>query len=197
MGTVGDEGGEGGNEGGSEGEGEGGSKKSSLSFDPTAVSIPALDFRTTKFLGLPLPPGLRIEIEPLRLSGWIRRATGEVSLDFEAKFTCTAFGLYRPPSLSVSATLTTGEATGRSSGEGSGVRLCGRGEKLRENGRVALSGVAVVEPVGDFFLDSFLMLPTECLAELKAELELGSSPRRFVLILEFILFSFMQVVLNR
>lgn len=151
--------------------------KSPLSFDPRAVSIPALDFRTTKFLGLPLPPGLRIEIEPLRLSGWVRRATGEVSLDFEARFSFSAFGLYRPPPLLVSTTLTTGEAKRSKSDKekGGSSRLSGRGEALKENGRVALSGVAVVEPVGDFLLDSFLMSPTECLAELRAELELGSA----------------------
>lgn len=147
-------------------------KKSPLSFDPGAVSIPALDSRTTRFLGLPLPPGLRIDIEPLRLAGWVRRATGEVSLDFEANFRFSAFGLYRPPPLFVSTTLTTGEARSKGKVEGSG-RLSGRGEPLRADGSVALSGVAVVEPVGDFFLDSFLMLPTECLAELRAELELG------------------------
>lgn len=153
--------------------------KSPLSFDPSAVSIPALDSRTTRFLGLPLPPGLRIDIEPLRLSGWVRRATGEVSLDFEANFSFSAFGLYRPPPLFVSTTLTTGEARSKGEGDGKGSgggggRLSGRGEPLGADGRVALSGVAVVEPVGDFFLDSFLMLPTECLAELRAELELGS-----------------------
>ena len=159
MGTVGEE------------ENDGEDKKSPLSFDPSAVSIPALDFRTTRFLGLPLPPGLRIEIEPLKLSGWVRRATGEVSLDFEARFSFSALGLYRPPPLFVSTTLTTGEARG---GKGGGsVGLSGRGEALGADGSVALSGVAVVEPVGDFILDSFLMLPTECLAELRAELELG------------------------
>lgn len=150
--------------------------KSSLSFDPSVVSIPALDSRTTRFLGLPLPPGLRIDIEPLRLAGWVRRATGEVSLDFDANFRFSAFGLYRPPPLFVSTTLTTGEARSKKeSGKRSGGRLSGRGEPLRADGSVALSGVAVVEPVGDFFLDSFLMLPTECLAELRAELELGGS----------------------
>lgn len=153
-------------------ESENGGGKSPLSFDPRAVSIPALDFRTTKFLGLPLPPGLRIEIEPLKLTGWIRRGTGEVSLDFEARFLFTAFGLYAPPPLFVSATLTTGEARSKSR-SASNVRLSGRGEALDNDGRVSLSGVAVVEPVGDFFLDSFLMLPAECLAELKAELDLG------------------------
>lgn len=148
--------------------------KSPLSFDPGAVSIPALDSRTTRFLGLPLPPGLRIDIEPLRLAGWVRRATGEVSLDFDANFRFSTFGLYRPPPLFVSTTLTTGEARSEEDGRGSGSgRLSGRGEPLRADGSVALSGVAVVEPVGDFFLDSFLMLPTECLAELRAELELG------------------------
>ena len=179
MGTVGGE--KGGGGGGGGGAAGGDNQQELLSFDPGAVSIPALDFRTTRFLGLPLPPGLRISIEPLKLSGWIRRKTGEVSLDFEARFFFTAFGLYKPPPLFVSTTLTTGEATRSKNNKSSdsGVRLSGRGRALDDasgggrGGSVALSGIAVVEPVGDFFLDSFLMLPTECLAELKAELEFG------------------------
>ena len=180
VGTVGAADGQGGGGSDEVGGGGGGAGKSPLSFDPSAVSIPALDSRTTRFLGLPLPPGLRIEIEPLKLSGWVRRPTGEVSLDFQANFRFSAFGLYRPPPLFVSTTLTTGEARSEDAGKGDGGggsgggrRLSGRGEALRADGRVALSGVAVVEPVGDFFLDAFLMLPTECLAVLWAELELG------------------------
>lgn len=36
-----------------------------LAFD--SIDVPPLDWRTTRFLGLPLPPGLRIDIVPKRL----------------------------------------------------------------------------------------------------------------------------------
>lgn len=36
-----------------------------VAFD--GIDIPPLDWRTARFLGLPLPPGLRIDIAPKRL----------------------------------------------------------------------------------------------------------------------------------
>ena len=41
--------------------------RTALAFDAATVSIPPLDWRSTRFLGLPLPPGLRIDIKPLKL----------------------------------------------------------------------------------------------------------------------------------
>ena len=49
--------------------------------------------------------------------------------------------------------------------------LEGRGERLAANGRVRLAGVASVPPNGDVFLEKFLMLPTDALAVLSAELK--------------------------
>lgn len=64
-----------------------------VSFDPARLSIPALDWRTTRFLGLPLPPGLEIAITPITLAGWVDRESGRVALAFDASFQFSAFGL--------------------------------------------------------------------------------------------------------
>lgn len=39
----------------------------SMAFDPATIDIPALDFRTTKVLGLPIPPPLKIAINASEL----------------------------------------------------------------------------------------------------------------------------------
>lgn len=39
----------------------------SMEFDPATIDIPALDFRTTKVLGLPIPPPLKISINASEL----------------------------------------------------------------------------------------------------------------------------------
>lgn len=39
----------------------------SMDFDPATIDIPALDFRTTKVLGLPIPPPLKIAIDASEL----------------------------------------------------------------------------------------------------------------------------------
>ena len=38
-----------------------------ISFDPKALNIPPVTSQSAKVLGLPLPPGLRIGITPLKL----------------------------------------------------------------------------------------------------------------------------------
>lgn len=40
----------------------------------------------------------------------------------------------------------------------------------------ALVGVATVDPIDDFLLNSFLSLPTECIAILNAEISIASIP---------------------
>lgn len=44
-----------------------------LAFDAATVAIPPLDWRTGRWLGVPLPPFLRIDIVPLRLEVRERR----------------------------------------------------------------------------------------------------------------------------
>ena len=164
-----------------------------LAFD--SIDVPPLDWRTTRFLGLPLPPGLRIDIVLKRLEvreccdvcvfawergrggrfshsttppthqGWIHPPTGAVSLAFDADFFFTAFGVYKPPAIGVVTNLITGATTGK--------QLSGAGApRDARTGAVRLAGVSTVARTGDGLLDAFLRAPSECLAVLDADLEL-------------------------
>jgi hypothetical protein len=150
-----------------------------LTFDPTALRIPALDYRTAYLFGVvPIPPPLRIAIEPLQLSGTLDRATGEARLTFDAQFCFTAGALYRAPPLRVQTVLTTGESVGaRLSGTGrpwagAGVGSNGSSNSSASPTSIRLAGVARVPKTGDALLDAFLMLPNDALAVLEGELEL-------------------------
>ena len=136
-----------------------------LAFDPAALTIPALTWRNTRFLGLPLPPGLQIAVTPVRLGGWVDRATGEAALAFTADFQFTAFGgLYTPPIIPVETVLSTEAVTGE--------QLSGRGRRLDGGtGAARLAGVARVPVLPDAFLSWFLRLPADCLAEMDARCE--------------------------
>jgi hypothetical protein len=134
----------------------------SLGFDPAGLRIPPLDWRTTRFLGLPLPPGLAITIHPERLEGRIDRATGAMELQFDARFRFAIGALYRAPDLIVSTTLSTGPVQGR--------RHRASGQPLDGDGRALLVGVATIAPCGDRWLDRFLGLPDEALALLRCRL---------------------------
>jgi len=137
-----------------------------LRFDPAGLSIPPLDWRTTRFLGLPLPPGLGITIHPERLEGPIDGATGAMALRFEARFRFAIGGLYRAPDLIVATTLSTGPVQGR--------RHRASGQPLDGEGRALLVGVAPIAPSGDAWLDRFLGLPDEALALLRCRLLPGA-----------------------
>ncbi|MQL93107.1 hypothetical protein Taro_025741 [Colocasia esculenta] len=156
---------------------EGGAGDSvSVSFDVGTLYIPPLTGATTRFLGLPLPPFLRIDIVPELFRGLIDRGTGQVrplpysalltvaqvDLDFRARFCFSVGSIYRAPPLMVETKLTS------ESSEGS-VRS-GRGRRLDGEGLCRLVGVAKVEPIGDLLMDSFLSLPTECITRLNAQI---------------------------
>lgn len=132
----------------------------SVEFDLETLYIPPLNTSTTKFLGLPLPPFLRIDIAPELFRGTINKESGKVDLEFKSKFWFSVGSVYRAPALLVETVLTSEESIGT-------IRR-GKGEKLGETGRCKLVGVATVQPIDDFFMDSFLRLPTECLASLNA-----------------------------
>eukprot|EP01018_Ginkgo_biloba_P016871 Gb_11488 [translate_table: standard] len=131
-------------------------------FDVQSIHIPALTFKTTKFLGFPLPPFLRISIAPQSFHGFIEQNTGKVELNFRANFYFSVSSLYKPPPLVVETLLTT-EAT-------KGEVRNGRGERLDSEGCCRLVGVATVVPINDYFLNAFLNLPTECLADMSAKI---------------------------
>ncbi|EOA13906.1 hypothetical protein CARUB_v10027022mg [Capsella rubella] len=133
----------------------------SVCFNVATLYIPPLTSQTTTFLGLPLPPFLKIDISPEFFQGTIDQDSGKVELDFEARFFFTAGGgIYRAPGLMVKTVLTTEESRGE--------RKSGRGERMDKEGKCRLVGVARVETVEDFFMNTFLSLPAECLADLQA-----------------------------
>lgn len=140
-----------------------------LSFDPSQTRIPDLCGRTTRFLGLPLPPGLRIAIAAERLKGLVEPGSGSVQLQFEARFRFEiqlAGALrYRAPDLLVTTNLTTAAIQSR--------RHRRQGCPLDSDGRGRLVGTAMIAPCGEPWLDRFLGLPDEALAVLDVRL----SPR--------------------
>lgn len=137
-----------------------------LSFSPARTRIPALTSGTTRFLGLPLPPGLRIGIEPDRLEGLIDPVSGAVELQFQARFRfelrLRAAELYSAPDLLVDTTLTTGAIQSE--------RHHCQGRALNGDQPALLVGVARIEPCGAGWLDRFLGLPDEALALLEFRL---------------------------
>ncbi|KAI4378126.1 hypothetical protein MLD38_015654 [Melastoma candidum] len=139
-----------------------------VSFNLETVYIPPLMSTTTKFLGLPLPPFLRIDIIPELFQGSIGRESGKVDLRFKAKFCFSVGSIYKAPPLIVETVLTSEESSGK--------MRRGRGERLDEGGRCRLVGVATVEPIDDILMNSFLGLPTECLADLRAVINISSQP---------------------
>ncbi|KAJ0843601.1 hypothetical protein HanRHA438_Chr15g0693081 [Helianthus annuus] len=84
----------------------------------------------------------------------------KVDLKFKAKFWFSMGSIYKAPPLLVETLLTSEESKGS--------LRSGSGRRLDEEGRCKLVGVATVEPIDDFFMNSFLDLPTECLAILNA-----------------------------
>ncbi|XP_010558003.1 PREDICTED: uncharacterized protein LOC104826810 [Tarenaya hassleriana] len=135
-------------------------------FDVDTVYIPPLTSKTTKFLGLPLPPFLKIDILPEVFQGTIDLQSGKVELEFVAKFSFSAAGgIYKAAPLVVKTVMTSEESRGE--------RKRGRGERMDVAGKCRLVGVAVVDTVDDLFLNAFLSLPTECLADLHASISLS------------------------
>lgn len=132
-----------------------------LSFDPAALQIPPLCSRTTRFLGLPLPPGLAIAIHPEQLAGSLEASSGDVRLRFRSRFRFS-IGAYTAPDLLIDCELQSGAVQG--------VRHRASGEPMNASGEALLVGVAVVQPSGEPWLDRFLGLPDEALALLRCRL---------------------------
>ncbi|KAI5077864.1 hypothetical protein GOP47_0007688 [Adiantum capillus-veneris] len=140
--------------------------KLAVEFDIKSLYIPAVEWRTTKFLGLPLPPFLCIQVVPQSLKGFIERARGKVELEFSANFLFSVGSLYRAPPLVVNTLLTTETTEGR-------LRM-GQGRRLDSDGKCRLAGVAPLVPIQDAFMNAFLTLPTDCLAIMEAQFSFSS-----------------------
>lgn len=129
-----------------------------LSFAPAGLQIPPLCTCTTRFLGLPLPPGLAIAIHPEQLEGTLDPASGDVRLRFRSRFRFS-IGSYTAPDLLIDCQLQSGPVQGR--------RHRAAGAAMGASGEAFLVGVAVVQPCGEPWLDRFLGLPDEALALLR------------------------------
>ncbi len=140
----------------------GGPGPRALRFDPAGLRIPDLDRRTTRWLGLPLPPGLAIAIAPEQLEGQLDPATGQLELRFQARFRFRIGSLVQAPDLLIDTQLSTGSVAGR--------RHRAEGQPLDGQGQALLVGVATVQPRGAAWLDRFLGLPDEALAILRCQL---------------------------
>ncbi len=134
-----------------------------IKFSPETFSIPPLNWRTTRFLGVPLPPGLKIKMYLDKLEGIINNETGEIILNFEARFILGILSIFQFPSLLVKTTLNTGKVKSNLHEE--------TGSNLDSNGKTKLVGIAVIAPTNNNYLNLFLNLPTEALAILNCKIE--------------------------
>ena len=134
-----------------------------LSFSSKAFSIPPLTSQTTKFLSLPLPPGLKIEMRMDKLEGTIDKNSGEILFKFESKFVFSIANIIKFPDLLIQTTLTTGEVKGK--------LHQGKGLIIQKNGKTKLVGIALIPRTKNKILNAFLGLPNEALAELQCEIK--------------------------
>ena len=65
-----------------------------IEFNTRTFKIPPLTYKTTKFLSLPLPPGLKIEMAMDSLEGTINKESGRIFLKFESRFVFSIFSLF-------------------------------------------------------------------------------------------------------
>eukprot|EP00249_Psilotum_nudum_P007368 c20506_g1_i1 orf=101-715(+) len=102
------------------------------------------------------------EAEILAATVMERRAASRIELEFSAEFFFSVGSLYQPPPLLVDTLLTTEKAQGQ--------LRSGHGHRLDSAGFCELVGVAPLVQIDDAFMNSFLMLPTDCLAAMSAKL---------------------------
>jgi hypothetical protein len=133
-----------------------------LVFEPTSLAIPSLNSRTTRLLGIPLPPGLEIAIHPDTLQGRWHPRSRAVELTFRARFALLVAGRSVAPDLIVATQLATHAVRGQ--------RHQAEGTPLDDQGRGVLVGIATVAPTGQGWVDRFLQLPDEALAVLRCQL---------------------------
>ncbi len=137
--------------------------KEYVRFSPKTFQIPSLSWKTTKFMHLPLPPGIKINICMDKLEGTINKVSGEISLNFEASFTLEILSIIKFPSLFVKTILNTGKVQTNN--------IESQGLKLQKNGKSKLVGTAYIRKTDNYLLNRLLFLPTTALAELNCIIE--------------------------
>ena len=134
-----------------------------LRFSSKTFSIPPLTSDTTKFLYLPLPPGLKIQMYMDKLEGTIDKLSGEILFNLESKFIFSIGAMIKFPDLLVKTTLKTGKVKSKLHEA--------EGQILENNGKTKLVGISIIPKTGNNVLDAFLGLPNEALAELQCEIK--------------------------
>ena len=134
-----------------------------VSFSSKTFSIPPLTSKTTKFLSLPLPPGIKIEMSMDQLKGTINKKSGEVLLKFKSRFLFSIGNVLKFPELIVNTSLITGKVKSKLHDA--------QGQVLQNNGKIKLVGISTIPKTGNKILDIFLDLPNEALAELQCEIK--------------------------
>lgn len=89
----------------------------------------------------------------------------QVDLLFKSRFWFSVGSIYKARPLLVQTVLTSEESVGT-------IRS-GTGERMNEEGKCKLVGVAVVDPISDALMNNFLRLPTECIAYLNAVISIS------------------------
>ncbi|WP_413678942.1 hypothetical protein [Prochlorococcus sp. MIT 0916] len=134
-----------------------------VTFSSKSFSIPPLCSKTTKFLSIPLPPGLKITMSMDKLEGTIDKNSGEVFLEFESKFLFSIGTILKFPDLIVKTFLQTGKVKSK--------LHQAEGLVLQNDGNTKLVGIAIIPQTGNKLLDTFLNLPNEALAELRCKIK--------------------------
>lgn len=130
-----------------------------VSFPAEELNIPPL-----KLLGNQVPGGIGVIIEPRALEGVIDICSGEANLDFDAVFTPYLFGRIWDTGIEVVTALTTGKSAGYFQEV--------EGTPLDQWGDGKLVGVAQVPLTDDDFINRFLRLPTDAVAELPSHIDI-------------------------
>ena len=99
----------------------------------------------------------------------MERKTGRVQLQFQCQFYLTVAGFYHAPALEVTTDLTTESIQGR--------YTSASGRRMTSAGECELVGTTNVPKTSDRLLNSFLTLPTEAFACMKAVITLDEAPR--------------------
>ncbi len=141
---------------------KGGIGKYSIVFDPNNFEIPSLNWRTTKFIGIPMLPGLEITISTQELKGYLDIITGDLSLVFTAHFNFSILSILKAPKLVVRTCLHNRDVKGS--------RKDINSFPLSDVFQTTVVGLAVIDQTGNKLLDKFLGLPNEALAVLHCQL---------------------------
>ncbi len=135
-----------------------------LTFESNRFSIPDMTSKNTRILKLPIPPGCRIKMAMKSLTGYIDSQSGDLTLNFESRFTFILFNNYYFPELYVNTVLSTNSVKHN--------HKIYKGSLINKQGNCVLVGSAIVPKCGNKLLDLFLGLPTNALAILNCNVKI-------------------------